>query len=63
VVVGALEQDDHVLLSCVISNPVDQATTVNRDAFESIEWNIATVFDKDRLGDGNAGDHRAKFCH
>ena len=58
VIVGALEQDNHVLLRDVVANPLHEAATVNDSAFEAVERDGAAVFDSHSLrcgGDGNRG--------
>jgi hypothetical protein len=53
VVVGALEQDDHVLLGRVIANPLLEAATVNGGTLESVERDGAAILDSHSLSGGN----------
>jgi hypothetical protein len=63
VVVGALEQDDHVLLGRVITNPLHEAATVNGGTLESVKGDGAAIFDCHSLGGCSARESRAKPCH
>ena len=53
-IVGVLEQDDHVLLGDVIANPLHEAAAVNGGTFESVERDGAAVFDSHGFSSGNA---------
>ena len=58
VIVGPLEQDDHVLLHRVIANPLYEAATLNGGTLEGVERHGAAIFD----GYGLRGCGTSKNC-
>jgi hypothetical protein len=62
-VVGALIQDDHVLLGRVIANPLHGAATVNGGTLEGVEGDRAAISDSYGLGHSAARRDCAKPCH
>jgi hypothetical protein len=61
--VGVLEQDEHVPLSGVVANAMDETTPVYVLAFEGGKVDVATVLYKHALGiSGTVGDKNHSRC-